>query len=303
LQVFDRAVELSTPVHVDTAWIYQSFGADGKPNVTNEALVGEAMKKHGRDKFILATKFGIVPTATGMGFSGSEETIRAQLADSLSRLQTDYIDLYYQHRMDPDTPIEETMRVLKDLIAEGKIKYVGLSECTPEELRRAHAVCPVSAIQIELSLHTRDALEVLVPVCKELGVGVVAYSPLGRGFLSKTFVKREDLNEGDWRLSQPRFSEEHFEENAKATENFFKIAETKGVAPAPLALAWVLAQGDNIVVIPGSKQVHHTEQNYSAANIVLTAEEAKEVGESVPAIKGMRYEGNWGTWNSRMEGL
>lgn len=302
LKVLDRAVELSAggKVHLDTAWIYQSFGADGNPNTTNEELVGEAIQKHGRDKFIVATKFGIVPTAEGMGFSGTEETIRSQLSDSLARLKIDYIDLYYQHRMDPSTPIEETIRVLKSLIDEGKIKYIGLSECTPSELRRAHAVHPVTAVQLELSLQTRDALEELVPVCKELGVGVVCYSPLGRGFLSKTFQKREELPEGDWRLSQPRFSEENFEHNAAGASKFFEIADSLGVKPGPLALAWVLAQGDNVVVIPGSKQMDHLEQNFSANDIHLTPEQVKMISDSVPEVKGLRYEGNWGTWNSRM---
>jgi aryl-alcohol dehydrogenase-like predicted oxidoreductase len=163
----------------DTAWIYQSFGQGGGGNYTNEELLGKAISIYGREKFIVATKFGIIPSQTGLAYSGTEETIRSQLSDSLARLKIDTIDLYYQHRMDPNTPIEETIRVLKSLIDEGKIKYIGLSECTPDELRRAHAVHPITAIQMEWSLQTRSIEKYLLPVARELGVGIVAYSPLG----------------------------------------------------------------------------------------------------------------------------
>lgn len=223
----------------DTAWIYQSFGAGGGDNVTNEEVLGRAIKRHGRDKFIIATKFGIGMGPTGMIFSGKPDFVRAQLNDSLTRLGVSCIDLYYMHRMDPSTPIEETMVCLKELIAEGKIKYIGLSECTPDELRRAHAVHPVSAIQMEWSLNTRDLETSIIPVARELGVGIVAYSPLGRGLLAGTMHDKLDPN--DWRRKQPRFKGENLANN-EAT-SFYAYAAKKGVTPAQLALAWVLARG------------------------------------------------------------
>ncbi|OQR82072.1 hypothetical protein ACHHYP_16386, partial [Achlya hypogyna] len=183
LATIGKALELGINF-IDTAWIYQSFGMDGKPNVTNEALVGKALKRFGRNKFVLATKFGFGFDANGQRFiSGKPAFIREQLAESLQRLDTDYIDLYYMHRMDPSTPIEETVACLKELVQEGKIKYIGLSECTASELRRAHAVHPISAIQMEWSLNSRDIEASVVPAARELGVGIVAYSPLGRGLL------------------------------------------------------------------------------------------------------------------------
>ncbi|KAG9405644.1 hypothetical protein AC1031_003551 [Aphanomyces cochlioides] len=180
LRIISKALELGINM-LDTAWIYQSFGAGGGGNFANEELVGKAIKQHGREKFVIATKFGNIldPTAPGgRRTSGKEVDIRSQLTDSLQRLGTNYIDLYYMHRMDPDTPIEETMAVLKSLVQEGKIKYVGLSECTPDELRRAHAIHPVTAIQMEWSLQSRDLEEAVVPTARELGIGIVAYLPL-----------------------------------------------------------------------------------------------------------------------------
>lgn len=220
---------------IDTAWIYQNF----ETGETNEALIGKAIKKYGRDKFVIATKFGIVPSAAGLGSAGSPEAVRKQIAESLQRLDTDYIDLYYMHRMDPKTPIEETMKCLLELKNEGKIKYVGLSECTPSELERAHAVFPISAIQMEWSLQTRDLEEAVVPTARKLGVGIVAYSPLGRGFLSRTFTKKEELHPNDWRNTQPRFDGENFEKNAEAAANLEKIAARKGVTPAQVSAARV----------------------------------------------------------------
>ncbi len=213
----------------DTAWIYQSFGVDGKENYTNEELLGKAIAKFGREKFIIATKFGIVPAGgpSGRSVSGSEETIRSQLNDSLTRLGTSYVDLYYQHRMDPETPIEETVRVLKALIEEGKIKYYGLSECTASELRRAHAVHPVTAIQMEWSLQTRSIENTLLPVARELGVGIVPYSPLGRGLLSATITCRDQLDAKDWRLTNPRFADGNFADNIPKAL-FSELAAQKG---------------------------------------------------------------------------
>jgi aryl-alcohol dehydrogenase-like predicted oxidoreductase len=201
--LIERALELGINFF-DTAWIYQSFGSDGLPNRTNEELLGKAIKLYGREKFIIATKFGICMTPNGLGFSGKPELIRSQLAESLERLGVEYIDLYYQHRMDPETPIEETVTCLKELVAEGKIRFIGLSECTPDELRRANSIHPITAIQMEWSLQTRDLEPHLLPVARELGVGIVPYSPLGRGLLTGKFSSLDNLDEKDWRRSVPR---------------------------------------------------------------------------------------------------
>ena len=229
----------------DTAWIYQSFGLGGGPNYTNEELLGKAIKIHGREKFVIATKFGIVAAASSGAptYCSDEKTIRSQLAESLQRLGVEYIDLYYQHRNDPNTPIEETMRVLKELVADGKIRYVGLSECTPSELRRAHAIHPITAIQMEWSVHTRDIEAEVVPTARELGVGIVAYSPLGRGLLSGTITSTDQLEPGDSRLKNPRFATGNFEVNLESKKGFFALAERKNCTPAQLALAWLQAQG------------------------------------------------------------
>ena len=296
LQTIARALELGLNFF-DTAWVYQSFGVDGHANTTNEELLGKAINIHGRDKFIIATKFGIVPSATGVTYSGKPELIRSQLADSLKRLGTDYVDLYYQHRMDPSTPIEETMECLKQLVQEGKIRYVGLSECTPSELRRAHAVHPVTAIQMEYSLQSRDVEAEVIPTARELGVGIVAYSPLGRGFLSATFTSRDQLPENDWRKTQPRFSEENFAKNVHT--RFFEYAAKKNCTPAQLALAWVHAQGEDIFPIPGTKDPSRLEENLGALNVKLSPEEAKEVGDLVEVGTGDRYSSMAGTFNGR----
>jgi aryl-alcohol dehydrogenase-like predicted oxidoreductase len=234
LETFGKALECGVNF-IDTAWIYQNF----ETGETNEALVGKAVKKFGREKFVIATKFGIVPSATGLGADGSPEAIRKQLCDSLERLGVEYIDLYYMHRMDPKTPIEETMKCLLELKREGLIKYVGLSECTPSELERAHAVMPVSAIQMEWSLQSREIEAAVVPTARKLGVGIVAYSPLGRGFLSRTFTKKQDLAPGDWRNTQPRFDAANFDKNAEAAAKVEKIAARKGVTPAQVLVMLV----------------------------------------------------------------
>ena len=298
LATIGRALELGINFF-DTAWIYQSFGKGGGENVTNESLLGKAIKMYGRDKFIIATKFGILPTATGgMDFNSSPETIRRQLAESLERLGVDYIDLYYQHRVDPKTPIEETVACLKELINEGKIKYIGLSECTPSELRRAHAVHPITAIQMEWSLQTRDIEESVVPTARELGVGIVPYSPLGRGFLTGAIRSAADIDEGDYRRTAPRFAGENLEKNLPT--EFFAIAERKGCTPAQLALAWVHYQGNDVFPIPGTKSVKRLEENVQAALISLTAEEVTEIENSIPEIVGPRYASMAATFNSRV---
>ncbi|CAK4706793.1 hypothetical protein LEN26_016320 [Aphanomyces euteiches] len=275
LRTISKALELGINM-LDTAWIYQSFGAGGGGNFTNEELVGKAIQQHGREKFVIATKFGIIPDPTapdGRRTSGKEVDIRSQLADSLQRLGTHYIDLYYMHRMDPDTPIEETMAVLKSLVHEGKIKYVGLSECTPEELRRAHAVHPVTAIQMEWSLQSRDLEEAVVPTARELGVGIVCYSPLCRGFLADIDLF-DKLDDNDFRRKLPRYSGEKLAESKAKVARFFAIAHEKGCTPAQLALAWSSAR---IV------------ENAGAFQIQLTDAEVKEIAAAAESIEGPRY--------------
>jgi len=290
LRTIEEGLELGINM-LDTAWIYQSWGADGAPSTTNEELVGKALAKFGREKFVVCTKTGIVPSATGMVRSASEETIRKQLAESLERLSIDQIDLYYCHRMPDDVSIEEMMGTMKKLVEEGKIKYVGLSECTPDELRRAHAVYPVTAVQLEYSLQTRNIEDALIPVARELGIGIVAYSPLGRGFLAGTFEKREDLDDKDWRLQNPRFSEENFASNAAAIAPFKELCQA--VPAAQMALAWVHAQGPDIFPIPGTKHVKYIRQNAGAFGLSesLTADEVATLGASVGAFVGLRYPG------------
>ena len=202
------------------------------------------------------------------------------------------------HRMDPSTPIEETMACLHSLVNQGKIKYIGLSECTPTELRRAHAVHPVSAIQMEWSLQTRDIEEHLVPVARELGVGIVPYSPLGRGLLTKAITSTTDLDPTDRRRNMPRFKDGTIEQNVPV--KFFELAEKRGCTPAQLALAWVLSRGDDVVPIPGTKSVSRLIENVGAVSIKLSKEEAEEIERSMPDVKGDRYEGMWSTFNLRL---
>lgn len=285
LKTIAKALELGINL-LDTAWIYQMVGEDGRLH-TNEELVGKAIKIHGREKFVICTKFGISATRT---VSGKEDFIRGQLAESLARLGTDYIDLYYMHRMDPSTPIEETMAVLKSLVQEGKIKYVGLSECTPSELRRAHAVHPVTAIQMEWSLGSRDIEAAVVPTARELGVAIVAYSPLCRGFLS-AIDSFDHLDSGDWRKALPRFQGEQLIENKRRVEKFFELAKTKGVTPSQLALAWVHAQGQDVFPIPGTKSSTRIVENANALTVLasLTEEDIKNITECAEALEGGRY--------------
>ena len=286
---------------LDTAWIYQSWGVDGEENYTNESLVGKAVKKYGRDKFVIATKFGIGMGADGMIFSGKEDFIRTQLQESLDRLDIEYIDLYYMHRMDPETPIEETIGALKKLIDEGKIKYIGLSECTPAELERANKIHPITAIQMEWSLQTRDIEDAVVPMARNLGVAIVPYSPLGRGLLANTFASFEDLDEKDWRRQVPRFKDGAFETNTSNAE-FFAIAKERNVTPAQLALAWVIAQGEDVVPIPGTKNMERLAENAKAVEIAetLTADDMERIKNSVKQAMEPRYEGMIGTFNTRL---
>ncbi|OQR90892.1 hypothetical protein ACHHYP_05157 [Achlya hypogyna] len=286
LATFGMALELGINF-IDTAWYYQSYGPDGKTTATNEALVGKALKRFGRDKFVVATKFGPGVTADGKPFiSGKPAHIREQLAQSLERLGIEYVDLYYMHRMDPSTPIEETVACLKELIHEGKIKYIGLSECTGAELRRAHAVHPISAIEMEWSLATRDLEDSVVPTARELGVGIVAYSPLARGLLTGAITSTQQLGANDWRKGNPRFSEQNLRRNLAT--NFFALAKTKGVTPAQLALAWLLHRGDDVVPIPGSDNPSRLAENAGAVRIQLSSAELREIEVSMPTIVGAR---------------
>jgi aryl-alcohol dehydrogenase-like predicted oxidoreductase len=269
---------------IDTADMYGPF--------TNEELVGRAIRGR-RDEVVLATKFGNVRGADGsfLGISGRPEYVRSACEASLRRLGVETIDLYYQHRVDPEVPIEETVGAMARLVEEGKVRFLGLSEAAPQTVRRAHTVHPIAALQSEYSLWTRDVEEEVLPTCRELGVGFVAYSPLGRGFLTGQFNSPEDLAKGDRRRIFPRFQEENFKRNAELVERVRAIADRKGCTPAQLALAWVLAQGDDVVPIPGTKRRKFLEENARAVEIEITSEELREIDEIARpgAAAGERY--------------
>jgi aryl-alcohol dehydrogenase-like predicted oxidoreductase len=285
LATIDRALELGVNF-LDTADIYGPH--------TNEVLVGKALKGR-RDKFVLATKFGIVRPPGSFdvsGVNGKPEYVREAVEASLKRLEIETIDLYYLHRVDPETPIEETVGAMAQLIEEGKIRHIGLSEASAETLRRASKVHPITALQSEYSLWTRDVEENdVLAACRELGIGFVPYSPLGRGFLSGEIKKFEDLEADDWRRTNPRFQGENFEKNIELVEKLEEIAKEKDVTASQLALAWVLAQGQDIVPIPGTKRVKYLEQNAAAADIILSQEELAAIEEVFPkdAASGLRY--------------
>jgi aryl-alcohol dehydrogenase-like predicted oxidoreductase len=277
-----RALELGVTL-LDTADVY-GYGA-------NEELVGRAIADR-REQVVLATKFGIVrdhadPAARGV--DGRPEYVRAAIEGSLRRLGTDHVDLYYQHRVDPDTPIEETVGAMAELIAEGKVRHLGLSEAGPETLRRAAAVHPIAALQTEYSLWSRDSEDEILPTARELGIGFVAYSPLGRGFLSGAIRSVDDLEPGDYRRSSPRFVGENFERNLALVERIEQLAAAKGVTPSQLALAWVLHQGDDIVPIPGTKRRRFLEENVAAADVRLDEGELRTIAEALPQPAGQRY--------------
>jgi aryl-alcohol dehydrogenase-like predicted oxidoreductase len=243
---------------------------------------------------VLATKFGNVRGEDGSfrGVNGRPEYVREACDGSLSRLGVDHIDLYYQHRVDPDTPIEETVGAMKELVEAGKVRYLGLSEAGPETIRKAHAVHPISALQTEYSLFTRDVEDEVLPVIRELGIGFVPYSPLGRGFLTGRWRSMEDLPENDTRAGRfPRFSEENFKKNVELADRVREIAEEKGITPGQLALAWLLAQGDDIVPIPGTKRRERLEENAGAADVRLTEEDLRRIEEALPkgSASGERY--------------
>ena len=259
---------------------------------TNEVLVGNAIRDR-RDEVVLATKFGIVrgsdPTARGI--SGRPEYVRAACEGSLRRLGLDHIDLYYQHRVDPNVPIEETVGAMGELVKEGKVRFLGLSEANGDTIRRAHATHPITALQSEYSLWTRDPESGPLPACRELGIGLVAYSPLGRGFLTGTVTRFEDFDQDDFRRHSPRFQGENFQKNLDLVKKIEELAEAKGCKPSQLALAWVMAQGEDITPIPGTKRVKYLEENVAALDVTLSREELQAIDEAFPpdAVAGERY--------------
>ena len=279
-----RAIELGV-TFLDTADIYGPF--------TNERLVGKAIAGR-RDEVVLATKFGNERREDGswVGVNGRPEYVKRACDASLERLGVDTIDLYYQHRVDPEVPIEETIGAMSELVEAGKVRYLGLSEAAPETIRRAHAVHPISALQSEYSLFTRDVEDEVLPTLRELGVGFVAYSPLGRGFLTGAWNSMEDLPEDDTRSGRfPRFSEENFRQNLELAGRVREIAAEKGATPGQLALAWLLHQGEDIVPIPGTKRRKYLEENAAAADLELTERELGRIEEAIPrgAAAGERY--------------
>jgi len=287
IKTIRRALELGI-TFLDTAQVYGPL--------TNETLVGEAVKGH-RDEYVIATKFNYrmddaVPgdMSTVGRQDGSAEHVRSSVHGSLKRLGTDYIDLYYQHRVDPNVPIEETVGALAELVVEGKVRHIGLSEAGAETLRRANAVHPITAVQTEYSLWTRDPEAEVLPTCRELGIGFVPYSPLGRGFLAGRFSSPDELDEGDFRRNGPRFTGDNLEANLRLAAKVKEIAAEKDVTPAQLAIAWVLAQGEDLVPIPGTKRRTYLEQNAAAVDVELTKEDLSRIDAELPKVAGERYD-------------
>ncbi len=278
-----RAIDLGINF-LDTADVYGPF--------TNEELVGRAIRDRRKEVF-LATKFGILRSAdpSYRGFCGRPDYVRSACEASLKRLGVDVIDLYYQHRMDPEVPVEETVGAMAGLVKEGKVRFLGLSEAGPNTLRRAFAVHPITALQSEYSLWTRDHEDDSLPVCRELGIGYVAYSPLGRGFLAGKITKQEDLSEDDFRRTNPRFQEENLRKNLALAKGVVEMAKEKGCTAAQLALAWVLARGEDIIPIPGTKRRKWLEENVAALGVTLTAEDRSRLEAMAPkgVAAGERY--------------
>lgn len=281
IRTIHRALELGVNF-LDTADMYGPF--------TNERLVGQAIADR-RDQVVLATKFGNERREDGtrIGINGRPEYVHAAAEASLRRLGIDHIDLYYQHRVDQTVPIEETVGAMKELVDAGKVRHLGLSEASPETIRRAHAVHPITALQTEYSLWTRDPEDEILPLVRELGIGFVAYSPLGRGFLSGAIRSIDDLEEGDFRRFSPRFQGDNFAKNLELVERVEEIAREKGVTAGQLALAWTIAQG--VVPIPGTKRVKYLEENVAAAEIALSGDDVRRLNEAAPqaAAAGDRY--------------
>ena len=287
IATIERALELGIDF-LDTAQLYGPL--------TNEELVGRAIKGR-RDDYVIATKFARRTDSAQPGdmstlgpLDGSAEHVRSSIEGSLKRLGTDYVDLYYQHRVDPNVPIEETVGAMAELVEQGKVRHIGLSEAAPETIRRAHAVHPITAVQTEYSLWTRDPEAEVLPTCRELGIGFVPYSPLGRGFLSGRFTSPEELDEGDFRRHGPRFTGENLKANQRIAAKVAEIAAEKGITPAQLALAWVLAQGDDLVPIPGTKRRTYLEQNAAAADVELSDDDLARIDAELPKAAGDRYD-------------
>ncbi len=286
IRVIHRALDIGVTL-LDTADIYGPH--------TNEVLVGRAIADR-RDRAIVATKFGIVydpADPTRRGASGHPDYVRACCEASLRRLGIDTIDLFYQHRVDKSVPIEDTVGAMSELVTEGKVRFLGLSEAGPATLRRAHAVHPISALQSEWSLWTRDWEEDAFPVARELGIGIVPYSPLGRGFLTGRFTSVADFPAGDYRLSSPRFQAEHFDANRRLADTVVTMARAKGCTPAQLALAWVLSRGEDVVPIPGTTKIERLEENAESVRVGLSATELAQLADLLPrdAASGARYPG------------
>ncbi len=282
-----RALELGI-TFLDTAQLYGPL--------TNEELIARAIKGQ-RDAYVIATKFArrmdnAVPgeLSTLGPLDGSAEHVRSSIDGSLRRLGTDHVDLYYQHRVDPNVPIEETVGAMAELVTAGKVLHIGLSEAAPETIRRAHAVHPITAVQTEYSLWTRDPEDEVLPTCRELGIGFVPYSPLGRGFLSGRFSSPDELDENDFRRGGPRFTGENLDANLKLAAKVAEIAKENDITPAQLALAWVLAQGEDLVPIPGTKRRTYLEQNAAAVDVELSAEDLARIDAELPRAAGDRYD-------------
>jgi aryl-alcohol dehydrogenase-like predicted oxidoreductase len=287
IATIQRALELGIDF-IDTAQLYGPL--------TNEQLVGRAIKGR-RDEYVIATKFARRMDSATPGemssvgpLDGSPEHVRSSIDGSLKRLGTDHVDLYYQHRVDPRVPIEETVGAMGELVQQGKVRYIGLSEAASETIRRAHAVHPITALQTEYSLWSRDPEREVLPTCRELGIGFVPYSPLGRGFLSGRFRSPDELDENDFRRSGPRFTGENLKANLRLAAKVAEIAGEKGITPAQLALAWVLAQGDDLVPIPGTKRRRYLEENAAAVDVELTDEDLERIDAELPQVAGERYD-------------
>jgi len=283
IDVIHRALDLGITL-LDTADMY----GVGR----NEELVGRAIRDR-RDAVVLATKFGNVraPDGTFLEINGRPEYVKQACDASLKRLGVDVIDLYYQHRVDPQTPIEDTVGAMAELVREGKVRYLGLSEAGPDTIRRAHAVHPIAALQSEYSLWSRDHEDEVLPLCAELGIGFVAYSPLGRGFLTGAIRSIDDLAPDDWRRQNPRFQGENFQRNLELVDAVHDLAKQKGCTAAQLALAWVLARDEHIVPIPGTRSIARLEENVRAADVTLSEDELRRLDEILPpgAAAGTRY--------------
>src|ERR1700733_8385435 len=286
IATIQRALELGINF-LDTAQLYGPL--------TNEELVGRAIKGR-REEYVIATKFArrmddaVAGDMSTIGpLDGSAEHVRSSIDGSLKRLGTDYVDLFYQHRVDPDVPIEETVGAMAELVEAGKVRHIGLSEAAPETIRRGHAVHPIAAVQTEYSLWSRDPETEILPTCREVGIRFVPYSPLGRGFLSGTFTSTDDLASDDFRRTMPRLSGENLDANLRLVAKLKEIADEKEITPAQLAIAWVLAQGEDIVPIPGTRRRTYLEQNAAAADVELTPEDLARIQAELPPVAGERY--------------